>query len=131
MSLKKTGAVLAAAGLSSRMKAFKPMLPFGGTTISRHLAALIKSLGVNPVVVVTGYRGEELENHLSAEGVRFVRNERFRETEMFESVKLGIQSVLGECERVLIMPMDLPAIQPETFEQVLNTEGRAVRGKAG
>ena len=88
--MKKTGAVLAAAGLSSRMKAFKPMLPFGGTTISRHLAALIKSLGVNPVVVVTGYRGEELENHLSAEGVRFVRNERFRETEMFESVKLGI-----------------------------------------
>lgn len=125
--MKKTGAVLAAAGLSSRMKAFKPMLPFGGTTISRHLTALIKSLGVDPVVVVTGYRGEELESHLSATGVRFVRNERFRETQMFESVKFGIQSVLGECERVLIMPMDLPAIQPETFEQVLNTEGRAVR----
>ena len=125
--MKKTGAVLAAAGLSSRMKAFKPMLPFGGTTISRHLTALIKSLGVDPVVVVTGYRGEELESHLSATGVRFVRNERFWETQMFESVKFGIQSVLGECERVLIMPMDLPAIQPETFEQVLNTEGRAVR----
>ena len=31
--MKKTGAVIAAAGLSSRMGAFKPLLPLGDTTI--------------------------------------------------------------------------------------------------
>lgn len=129
--MKKTGAVLAAAGLSSRMKSFKPMLPFGGTTISRHLVAMIKELGADPVAVVTGYRGEELEAHLSGLGVDFVRNERFRETQMFESVKLGIRAVAEECERILIMPMDLPAIRPETFRQVLLTEGEAVRTVCG
>ncbi len=125
--MEKTGAVLAAAGLSSRMKSFKPMLPFGGTTISRHLVSVIRAQGVDPIVVVTGYRGEELEAHLSGCGVRFVRNERYRETQMFESVKLGIRSVIGECGRVLIMPMDLPAIQPETFQLVLREECEAVR----
>ncbi len=33
--MKRTGAVIAAAGLSSRMGAFKPLLPFGGSSASR------------------------------------------------------------------------------------------------
>ena len=35
--MKKTGAVLVAAGLSSRMGDFKPMLPFGDSTIALHI----------------------------------------------------------------------------------------------
>ena len=59
--MKKTGAVLVAAGLSSRMKDFKPMLPFGTSTASRHMIGMLKSLKADPIVVVTGYRAEELE----------------------------------------------------------------------
>ena len=55
--MKKTGAVLVAAGLSSRMKDFKPMLPFGTSTASRHMIGMLKSLKADPIVVVTGYRG--------------------------------------------------------------------------
>ena len=88
--MRRTGAVLAAAGLSSRMKDFKPMLPFGGSTIAGHIVTMLKDMGISPVIVVTGYRAEELEAHLSYAGVRFVRNERYRETEMFDSVKLGL-----------------------------------------
>ena len=62
--MKKTGAVLVAAGLSSRMKDFKPMLPFGTSTASRHMIGMLKSLKADPIVVVTGYRAEELEAHL-------------------------------------------------------------------
>ena len=39
-SMKATGAVLVAAGLSSRMGAFKPMLPFGNSTISLHIVTM-------------------------------------------------------------------------------------------
>ena len=56
--MKKTGAVLVAAGLSSRMKDFKPMLPFGTSTASRHMIGMLKSLKADPIVVVTGYRAE-------------------------------------------------------------------------
>ena len=56
--MKKTGAVLAAAGLSSRMGDFKPLLPFGDTTIAFHVTSMLRRLGADPVIVVTGYRAE-------------------------------------------------------------------------
>ena len=85
--MKKTGAVLAAAGLSSRMGDFKPLLPFGDTTIAFHVTSMLRRLGADPVLVVTGYRAEELEDHLKGTGACFVRNTRYRHTQMFDSSK--------------------------------------------
>ena len=125
--MKKTGAVLVAAGLSSRMGDFKPMLPFGDSTIALHIVMMLKRLEVSPLVVVTGYRAEELERHLSHAGVRFVRNERYRETQMFDSVRLGLKAIAGQCERIMVMPMDTPAIMPLTIRQVLMIDAGIVR----
>lgn len=127
--MKSTGAVLTAAGLSSRMGEFKPMLPFGTSTISFHLVSLLKKMGINPVVVVTGYQAEMLEAHLASTGAKFVRNERYRETQMLDSVKIGIREVLKlkECERIMILPVDVPAICPETISQILMTDTDMVR----
>lgn len=125
--MKKTGAVLVAAGLSSRMKEFKPMLPFGDSTISIHIVTMLKELGLDPIVVVTGYRAVQLEGHLSHTGVRFVRNERYQETEMFDSIRLGLESIRGRCDRVMLMPMDTPAIRRDTIRQVLMIDAALVR----
>ena len=57
--MKQVGAVIAAAGLSSRMGDFKPLLPFGKACIAHHLVEMLKQAGVSPIVMVTGYRGEE------------------------------------------------------------------------
>lgn len=62
--MRKTGAVLVAAGLSSRMGAFKPMLPFGDSTIALNVVTMLRQLKVDPVVVVTGHQAESLERHL-------------------------------------------------------------------
>ena len=133
--MKRTGAVLVAAGMSSRMGAFKPMLPFGKTTISRHIISMFQEFGLEPIVVVTGYRAEELKNHLAGTGVRFTDNEQFKETQMFDSIKIGIRAIQDECERLILMPVDTPAIRPETFWRVLQTEAPVVRttylGKPG
>lgn len=125
--VQPVGAVLVAAGLSSRMGSFKPLLPFGGSTISRHVTATLGALGVNPLIVVTGYRAAELEEHLRGPGVRFVRNEHYRETQMFDSVKLGLMEAAPFCRRIVVMPMDLPGIRPDTLRQVLAAPGQIVR----
>lgn len=125
--MKVTGAVLVAAGLSSRMEAFKPMLPFGNSTISRHIVNMLKEMGIDPVVVVTGYRGDELQKHLSFTGVRFVKNERYRENQMFDSVCMGIRAVSRDCQRLMILPVDLPAIMPDTIRQQLMIDAPIIR----
>ena len=125
--MKATGAVLVAAGLSSRMEAFKPMLPFGNSTISLHIVTMLKDMGIDPIVVVTGYRGDELQQHLSFTGVRFIKNERYRETQMFDSVQLGVQAISKDCERLMILPIDLPAIMPDTIRQQLMIDAHIIR----
>lgn len=129
--VKNTGAVLVAAGMSSRMEDFKPMLPFGNSTIILHIVSELKNLNLDPILVVTGYRAEELEEHLSHAGVRFLRNERYEKTQMFDSVCMGIEAVWQECERIVVMPADTPAIMEETFRQVLKIDADMVRTMYG
>lgn len=125
--MKKVGAVIAAAGMSSRMGDFKPLMPFGNSTISLHIVTLLREAGVDPILVVTGYRAEELEKHLAHTGVCFLRNDCYRETQMFDSLRMGIEAIADDCEKILLMPVDIPAISTETFRQVLATDAEMVR----
>lgn len=125
--MAEIGAVIVAAGLSSRMGMFKPLLPFEDSTISMHVVTQLKQLGVDPILVVTGYRAEELEAHLARTGARFLYNRRYRETQMFDSIKMGIEAIAEECSRIMLMPVDTPAIAAETFRQVMAAEDDMVR----
>lgn len=125
--MARIGAVVVAAGLSSRMKSFKPLLPFEDTTIAKHIVQMLKRNGADPILMVTGYRADELEDHLAQMGIRFLRNERYRETQMFDSVRMGIEAIIDECDKIMLMPVDMPAIRQKTFSQVLMIDADMVR----
>lgn len=125
--MKTTGAIVLAAGLSSRMGAFKPMLPFGNSTVALHLISMLKEQKVDPIVVVTGFRADELQQHLFFTGVRFIKNERYETTQMFDSIKIGIDAIKNDCERFMILPIDVPAIMPDTIKQILRIDAPIVR----
>lgn len=58
-------AVIPAAGISSRMGNFKPLLLLHGRTlIETSVSSLLKG-GAETVTVVTGYRADEIERNLS------------------------------------------------------------------
>ena len=61
MIVKRSGveAVLLAAGYSSRMGEIKPLLPLGKTTVIRRQVEMLQSVA-DRIIVVTGYRGEEV-----------------------------------------------------------------------
>lgn len=125
--MKRMGGVIVAAGLSSRMGVFKPLLPFEDTTIARHIVMMMKQNGADPIVMVTGYRASDLEDHLKDTGVRFLRNDHYTETQMFDSICMGIWAISDECDKIMIMPVDTPAIRPETFRQVMRIDADMVR----
>ena len=123
---KKTedvGAVIVAAGLSSRMGDFKPMLTMGTISVSQRIIATLKHAGVNRIVVVTGYRADELEHHLARSGVLFFRNENFRTTDMFHSATIGLKYLSQSCRRILFTPVDIPLFTAATVKRLLETEG--------
>lgn len=121
------GAVIAVAGLSSRMGDFKPLLCLSEGTIIKRVVQALREAGANPIVAVVGYKAETLERHLAGANIQFVRNEAYAETEMFESICLGLKALDGKCDRIFLTPGDIPLVRSETLLQMLACEGPAVR----
>lgn len=115
----QTGAVIVAAGLSSRMGDFKPMLNIGSISIAQRVIATLQQAGAEKIVVVTGYNAPTLERHLSNLGVIFLRNNDFATTQMFDSAKIGLHYIQDKCDRVLFTPVDIPLFTAATVERLL------------
>lgn len=129
--MKKTGAVILAAGLSSRMHDFKPLLKLGNSTIIMRVIENLKQAGADPVIIVAGYKADDLMDYLWPLDIMFVRNEDYAHSQMFDSVKLGISRAAGMCDRILITPADVPLIGRETFKKVMECPGPMVRPVCG
>lgn len=123
----KYAAVIAAAGLSSRMHEFKPMLCLGERTMIESVICNLKDAGVDNIVVVTGYRSELLRKHLSTFGVESVENEDFAKTKMFDSLCLGLRALKTPYDAVFLMPGDVPLVRPETIEKMKTKNAPIVR----
>lgn len=122
----KTGAVIAAAGMSSRMGDFKPMLNIGSMSIAKRIVATLKQSGIEDIVVVTGFHADALEHHLAGSGIVFLRNGNYEHTQMFDSAKIGIEYLMGKCDRIVFTPVDIPLFTSFTVVSLLESEGEIV-----
>lgn len=125
--MKRTGAVIVAAGLSSRMGDFKPLLKIGNISVIERIIINFKRARVSPIVVVTGHHAEELEKHLSTLEVICVRNEAYATTEMFDSAKIGFSVIQTQCERTFFTPVDIPLFTDDTVSRMMETEAAVVK----
>lgn len=122
----ETGAVIAAAGTSSRMGSFKPLLKLGEMTFVERILASFRQASVSPVVLVTGHRAEDLKKHVAGAGTICVHNPDYAATEMIDSVRLGLRYLEGRCRRILVTPVDTPLFRADTVRKLMETPGRIV-----
>ena len=128
-------ALIVAAGMSSRMGDFKPMLSIGSISIAQRVVATFQQAGVDKIVMITGYNATLLERHLAGNGIVFLRNEDYRTTQMFDSVCIGLRYLRDKCDRVLFTPVDIPLFTAATVRALLETDAPlacpAVAGETG
>ena len=115
------GAVIVAAGMSSRMGDFKPMLNIGSISIAQRIVATFHQAGVTKIAVVTGYNAPLLERHLANSGLVFLRNEDYASTQMFDSAKIGLAYLRDKCERILFTPVDIPLFTAMTVTELIES----------
>ena len=115
------GALIVAAGMSSRMGQFKPMLNIGTISVAQRIIATFHRAGIDKIVMVTGYNAVALERHLAGEGVIFLRNENYETTQMFDSVKIGLRYLENKCDKVLFTPVDVPLFTVHTVKTILES----------
>jgi molybdenum cofactor cytidylyltransferase len=88
------GAVILAAGSSSRLGSPKQILPFRGESLLRRAARAALGAGCSPVVVVTGAHAELSRRELDGLDVREAPNPRW-ETGMASSIGAGLEGLLA------------------------------------
>ncbi|WP_407386384.1 NTP transferase domain-containing protein [Ruminococcus sp.] len=110
------GAVIPAAGLSSRMGAFKPLLPLGDSTVIERTVSAVLPYAAE-IAVVLGNRADEVKEVLTkrfGNRVKIVINHEYRATDMLCSVQLGLRK-LGRCDGFFLLPGDMPLIGDGVF----------------
>jgi molybdenum cofactor cytidylyltransferase len=107
------GAVILAAGSSSRMGSPKQALQYRGESLLRRAALAALGAGCRPVVVVTGANAEMSRRELEKLDVREVLN-NFWETGMASSIRAGIEGLAGENpDAAVFMLCDQPHVTAE------------------
>lgn len=117
----RVGAVITAAGMSSRMGDFKPLLKIGSMSIVSRIVATLRQGGAENIVMVTGYNADALERHLAGSGIVFLRNEDYEHTHMFDSAKIGLAYLADKCDRILFTPVDIPLFTAATVSALLDS----------
>jgi molybdenum cofactor cytidylyltransferase len=118
MSTDKPAVIILAAGYSSRMQDFKPLLEIGGLSLLERLVRDYSALGAE-IFVVVGWQKEKLEPLVNRYKVNIVENPLYDQG-MFTSVQAGVQAVVqGNYQKIFVHPVDIPLVRPSTLRAIL------------
>lgn len=114
----KIAAIIIAAGYSSRMNYFKPLLKFGEETAIERLINMYRKSGVENVYVVTGHRSKDIMETIRDHDVRIVFNENY-DMGMLSSIKEGVASLEEDIDGFFMQPVDIPLIKYQTIKRLI------------
>lgn len=116
-------AVVLAAGLSSRMGDFKPLMDLAGETVLARCVEAFRAAGIGDVVVVTGHRASEVQAEVERLGISAIHNPAY-EQGMFSSVRAAVAS-LSDLDAFFLLPVDIPLVRSATIASLVQAyDGR-------
>jgi CTP:molybdopterin cytidylyltransferase MocA len=105
------------------MGAFKPLLAFGRQTVIEACIETLRAGGVEQVVVVVGFRGDEIMERLAHLPLSFAVNEEAG-GEMNVSIARGVEHISDRTEALFVALSDHPAVAPEVIRLLLKERRR-------
>lgn len=115
----RLAAVVLAAGLSRRMGRPKMLLPWGKTSVIRHVVDILEEAGLHNIFVVTGSGKESIENELNNTQSHLVFNPKFADEEMIVSLQTGLTRLPEYIDIALIVLGDQPQIEAPIVRQLI------------
>jgi molybdenum cofactor cytidylyltransferase len=116
--LKRIAAVIPAAGYSSRVGLFKPLLPTGTSLVIERPVHTFRQAGIEDIRVVVGHKADLLMPVLTRLGVKTVMNPNYDQG-MYTSVRAGVKSLEDEIEAFFLLPADYAFVSAETIRSLL------------
>jgi len=121
--MQNIGAVILAAGESSRFGQPKQLLPFRGKTLVRTIIDAACEAGCAPVVVIIGSNSETIHAELAHANVLEVRNTNWR-SGIGSSIRSGVRALTGhapDVQAILLLVCDQPAVNAPFIERLIAT----------
>ncbi|MFZ4816591.1 MAG: nucleotidyltransferase family protein [Phototrophicaceae bacterium] len=117
----KVGAVVLAAGLSSRMGAMKLLLAWDqGRSVIGQVLYQLQQTPVAPIIVVTGHRADEVEQETATYAVQCVTNPDYASGEMRSSLQVGLTAFGDDVEAALIVLGDQPRLNATIIRNLIH-----------
>jgi molybdenum cofactor cytidylyltransferase len=115
-----TGAIVPAAGLSSRMGRNKLLMRFREKSLVERAVDTLVASDVDEIVVVLGYEADQVRDLLEGKGVKFVYNANFHQG-LSTSVRAGIAAVSNAPDAIMIYLADQPLLEPREINQLIRS----------
>ena len=115
----KIGAVVLAAGLSSRMGGQKMLLEWKGKTVIETVVETLISSGMGEIVVVLGRDAEQISKLMDKQDIHTVFNPEFANGNMVTSLVTGLRMLQGKVDAALMVLGDQPQMSGATITQVV------------
>lgn len=118
---ESVAALVLAAGASSRMGSPKPLLPWRGTSLLRHMLVVALASPCDQVFAVLGSEAELLRDELQGLPVHVAETERWREG-MSASLRAGVEAAKLQspgCGAVLVLLVDQPHVSAELISGLI------------
>src|SRR5271170_129136 len=118
----RVGAVILAAGRSTRMGEAKQLLPLGESTVLEQTLRNVRGAAIDEIVLVLGSSAETIRQRLritAVEGLKVVVNQNYNEG-MASSLRAGLSAVDPHIDAALIVLADQPFVRPETLDRIVD-----------
>jgi len=123
--MRNVGAVVLAAGGSSRLGQSKQLLIFRGETLIRRAVGAATEAGCDPVVVVVGQIGEAIRVELQSTSAKIVENQQWQHGPG-TSIHCGVSELPTSVDSVVLLACDQPFVDASIIRKLID-----VREKTG
>ncbi|MGA9397239.1 MAG: nucleotidyltransferase family protein [Anaerolineaceae bacterium] len=114
------GAIVLAAGLSTRMGQPKMLMEWGGKKVIEQVVDVLLAAELKEIVVVTGELKLEMEKVLENRDAKIVFNPQYANGEMTGSLQVGLNEISAEVGAAMVVLGDQPFIKQDTVNSVIN-----------
>jgi molybdenum cofactor cytidylyltransferase len=129
MEAGSVSAILLAAGRASRMGKLKQLMPLGDSTILEQTLDNLLGSHLTEVIVVLGYKAEEIVKRLSGKPIKVVVNPLYRKG-MSTSIAAGLKFVDSQAQAIMLVLGDQPYVDSPTINRLIDAFGGGKKGIA-
>jgi molybdenum cofactor cytidylyltransferase len=122
-------AILLAAGESQRMGKLKQLMPLDKSTIIEQAIDNLSSSAADEVIVVVGYKAEEITKTIATKPVKIMVNPSYRQG-MSTSIIAGLILVDPQAQAVMLALGDQPLVDSQTINRLIDEFSKHDKGIA-